>query len=758
MKISAQKSLLPAFQDILLAICLVLPFQSGAQTYTGYTLYAQQQGTKGYLVDMTGATYHSWTFASNKTTCYSTYLLPDGSLLRSVNRTGNSFSGGPVSGEVQKVNWNGTVTWDFVYSTTDYCSHHDHHPMPNGNVLLICYERKTAAQVTQAGCSWTGEMWPEKIVEIQPSGSTGGTVVWEWHIWDHLCQNYNAARDNYVTSIVQHPELLNINYLPQKDWMHANGIDYNPVLDQIIFSSHNLNEVYVIDHSTTTAQAAGHTGGNSGKGGDILYRWGNPAAYQASGSTIFNVVHDAHWVPSTHPAWPNAMCAFNNKGGTGTKSCVDIFNPPYNGYNYTITAGSAFAPATYNWRATYSGSYTQDMGNSQQLPNGNTLICIAQSGFIYEINPSLTQVWSKTVSGSVAQAFRYPPCYVTGTYSATATATPTSDCAGTSVQLNVAATGGDVYTYAWSSSPAGFTSTVQNPSVTPLTTTVYSVTITNGPCSATGSTTVNVSPLPSAAGSVSGPAEVQQGQTGVGYSIDPVAGATGYMWTMPAGATVATGSNTNSVTVDFSVAAVSGNIQVTPVNTCGSGTPSPALAVTVTTPVPVTLTLPGTTVGSEESLCFNAQTTITTGGEGTGFLVTAGGGAVLIAGQSILMLPSTVAAEGSSMLAYITESGQYCNPQAYPSGISDPSEPVAVKWLTAYPNPTRGGITAEFSGGMTGRTVTLQVISVMGSMVFAGQVAADEAFFIPAESLRPGLYLIHATGENGSQVVRVVRE
>jgi len=50
---------------------------------------------------------------------------------------GNSFSGGPVSGEVQKVDQTGAVIWDYVYSTTTYCCHHDIHPMPNGNVRVI---------------------------------------------------------------------------------------------------------------------------------------------------------------------------------------------------------------------------------------------------------------------------------------------------------------------------------------------------------------------------------------------------------------------------------------------------------------------------------------------------------------------------------------------------------------------------------------------------------------------------------------------
>jgi hypothetical protein len=464
-------------------------------TYGDYTFYSPKNNNKAYLVDMSGNTYHTWTFAANAPTGYSSYLLPGGTVLRAVAKSGNYFTGGPICGQVQKVDWNGNVIWNFVYSTTTYCTHHDIHPMPNGNVLLIAYELKTAAEATQAGCSQSMVMWPDKIVEIQPSGATGGTVVWEWHVWDHLCQTFNASKDNYVTSIVQHPELLNINYNTQKDWMHVNGLDYNEALDQITFSSHNMNELYVIDHSTTTAEAAGHTGGNSGKGGDFLYRWGNPSAYQASGATIFNVVHDAHWVPADCPK-ANYLAGFNNKGGTGNKTCIDLIAPPYDGYNYSITPGNAFTPPTYSWRHTFSGAPTQNEGNAQQLPNGNTLITMSLSGYMYEIDSNQTVVWSKSISGTVTNARRYTACYVNGPATVTAAASPNQVCLGDAVQLTATPSSGSSNSYSWTSVPAGFTSTQQNPVVNPEVSAMYIVALSADGCQSFDSVSLTVHALP----------------------------------------------------------------------------------------------------------------------------------------------------------------------------------------------------------------------------------------------------------------------
>ncbi|MHC1708689.1 MAG: aryl-sulfate sulfotransferase [Bacteroidales bacterium] len=386
-----------------------------AQTYDGYTLYSKMGNNKAYLLNMDKTIYHQWSLSGS--TGYSTYLLPGGTLLRTVVNTGNQLFGAAMCGKVQKVAFNGTLLWSYVHSSSTYCTHHDICAMPNGNVLMIAYEVKTPAQVSAAGCSQSITIWPEKIIEVQPTGATTGNIVWEWHVWDHLVQNVDPSKPNYYSSIADHPELLNINYQPQKDWMHANGIHYNADLDQIVFSSHNMNEFYIIDHSTTTAEAAGHTGGNSGKGGDFLYRWGNPQVYGCGtiSNRIFNVVHDAHWIPVGYPK-ANHIAAFNNKGSSTNGSCVDIIYPPYDGFNYSYTPTTAFTPSVSDWRHNCLGT-AQDMSNSQQLPNGNMLICVAMSGYIYEIDSNQNILWSHTVGGSVAKAFRYSSDYVSGTTS-----------------------------------------------------------------------------------------------------------------------------------------------------------------------------------------------------------------------------------------------------------------------------------------------------------------------------------------------------
>ena len=115
------------------------------------------------------------------------------------------------------------------------------------------------------------------------------------------------------------------------------------------------------------------------------------------------------------------------------------------------------------------------------------------------------------------------------------------------------------------------------------------------------SATLTVNPLPSAAGSITGTAIVCQGNSALVYYVSAITNATSYIWTLPSGVTGT--SSTNTITVNYSLTAVSGNITVRGHNDCGDGTPS-LLAVTVN-PLPVA----ASSISGPVSVC-QGQTTV----------------------------------------------------------------------------------------------------------------------------------------------------
>jgi len=389
----------------LLSTLILVMFLLGishAQEFYGYALYNKINSKNTYLIDKDGNIAHSWN--CDMKCSYSVYLIENGNLMRAGSRNGNSFNGAAVSGIVQEIGQDGETVWEYVYSSYDHCTHHDIQPMPNGNVLLIAWERKTYAETLQAGSDDPDELWPVHIVEVEQDGANGN-IVWEWHIWDHLIQDHDASKDNYGV-VADHPELLDLNVNissgPGKEWLHVNGIGYNAKLDQISFSSRYVHEVFIIDHSTTTEEAAGHTGGNSGMGGDILYRWGKPSNYDAPGTQIItNAVHDAHWIPDDNPNGGFLMF-FNNDGYFG-EACVDAIETPFDGTTYDLTPGSAFGPEVQSWRhICLDDAWGQS--SAQRLKNGNTFVAMSQA-YMYEVDSLGNLIWQ--FNQGPAKAFRY---------------------------------------------------------------------------------------------------------------------------------------------------------------------------------------------------------------------------------------------------------------------------------------------------------------------------------------------------------------
>jgi len=374
-------------------------FQYDAGSFDGYTLFSPDEST--YLIDNCGKLVHSW--QSNYKSGLSVYLLEDGSLLRTCRIQNMVFGGGGSGGRVEKRNWNNTLLWSYDFSDSNYHQHHDIAPMPNGNLLVLCWEYKSSIDAIISGRDSSAltdnELWSTYILEVEPQGNNGINIVWEWHLWDHLVQDFDTSKANYGV-VANHPELLDINFYSgngKKDWLHGNSIDYNVQTDEIVISSRTLSEFYIIDHSTTTAEAATHTGGNSGKGGDFLYRWGNPQGYDKgtiNDQKLFGQ-HNVHWIPDSLQDGGKIMI-FNNGQGRGYSS-IDIVNPPKdtNG-NYFLNTNNTFDPDSAEWNYTNptpNSFYASYISGAQRLPGGNTLICDGAHGTFFEVDNTKSKVW-----------------------------------------------------------------------------------------------------------------------------------------------------------------------------------------------------------------------------------------------------------------------------------------------------------------------------------------------------------------------------
>jgi hypothetical protein len=413
--------------------------------FLGYTLVASMTSPHTYLIDLDGRVVRSW--ESSCSPALGACLLENGHLLRPGAHTEvpHGLSGPGGGGRIQEFDWDGSLVWDYTFAPEKMLPHHDVAPLPSGNVLAIVWEEKSAAEALAAGRKpeliGDGHLVPDALFEVKPTGKTTGQIVWEWHVWDHLIQDHDSSRANFG-DVAAHPERIDVNFgdspMPtvvrqpggmdalrsigyagasastkrsarmDSDWTHLNAVAYSVELDQVMVTVHAFSEIWIIDHSTTTAEAAGHSGGRYGRGGDLLCRWGNPQAYRAgkpSDQKLF-FPHGAHWIPPRVPGAGNIL-VFNNgaKRPDGPFSSVDEIallaaKPGF----YASARGGLHEPARFGpsepvW--TYIAPrkidfYSMLLSGAQRLPNGNTLICSGMNGTVFEVTPEKKIVWQYT--------------------------------------------------------------------------------------------------------------------------------------------------------------------------------------------------------------------------------------------------------------------------------------------------------------------------------------------------------------------------
>ena len=429
------------------------------RAFRGYTLLNPMNKKTTYLIDMEGRVVKTW--ESEHNSMHAAYLLENGHLFRVAVLAGGerAFGGGPGSaGRIQEFDWDGELVWDFEFHNDKQYPHHDavedaQRQRADGRLGQEdrrrgdrrraeegAGQRLRAARLDRRGQA-DGQDDRRGRLGMAPLGPPGpGPRLDQGELRrrgrasragrHQLRRELDAARRprrargpdrqgrpagpprdaakdaakkaeaeklktiGYVGSPTQRSQRVN------PDWTHVNAVDYNPELDQIVISVHEFSEIWIIDHSTTTAEAAGHTGGRSGKGGDLLYRWGNPA------STAPAPRPTRRSSPSTTPTGSPAAspargtCSSSTTAGTGrtaSYSSVDELVLPVDGQGrYTLEPGEAFGPKKAVW--SYSAPKKSDfysffISGAQRLPNGNTLICSGPNGTLFEVTPDKEMVW-----------------------------------------------------------------------------------------------------------------------------------------------------------------------------------------------------------------------------------------------------------------------------------------------------------------------------------------------------------------------------
>ncbi|MEE8218602.1 MAG: aryl-sulfate sulfotransferase [Vicinamibacteria bacterium] len=403
----------------------------------GYVLFAPILSDTTYLIDQEGQVVHTW--KGEYAPAASVYFLDNGNLLRTAREPDvEAFTGGGQGGRIRELTWESELAWDFLHSTDEYLTHHDVELLPNGNILAIAWERKTVEEARRAGrrpdLLPEKGLWPDMVLELEPTRPEGARIVWEWHMWDHLVQNHDPEADNYGDPAARpgridsngdgdEPEISQeeleqlqaLGYVPadadvedvRPDLLHTNAVAYNAALDQIALSVPRFNEIWIIDHSTTSEEAAGSTGGRYGRGGDLLYRWGNPRAYGRGGKADQGLFaqHDVRWIPDGLPGaghlmmfsndvprvWPPESKEDEDNPANHYSAVLEIV-PPLNGAGgYERLEDGPFGPAEPLW--SYESYHSPFISGAQRLENGNTLVTAGPQGRFFEVTRPGEIVW-----------------------------------------------------------------------------------------------------------------------------------------------------------------------------------------------------------------------------------------------------------------------------------------------------------------------------------------------------------------------------
>ncbi len=251
--------------------------------------------------------------------------------------------------------------------------------------------------------------------------------------------------------------------------------------------------------------------------------------------------------------------------------------------------------------------------------------------------------------------------------------------------------------------------------------------------------TINLLTAPPAPAGIAGPSAVCSGETGVTYAIQPVAGANSYTWTLPAGASIASGQGSTIITADIGSAS-GGTISVIAQNDCGSSGAT-TYTLLVFPPTTVTLDIP------QDTVCI-------------------GDGPLTLSGDPIDAIFSGPGVEGGIFDPEIAGPGTHLITLSYEDEFgctfSDTEEIVVelcsglkdqtgLNQTTAYPNPGTGIF--RLQGGMT-REAGAEVFNLQGHLILKKDLKTDS--IIDLSNYPNGVYLLRLRNGGRTEISRIV--
>lgn len=366
-----------------------------------YILVNDAGANRVYIINKEAKLLYEWTLTNNIGN--DVILLPDGNLLASLEADVPKIQIGGKGGKIQMIQPDSSVEWEFIYSSIDGETHHDIELLPNGNIIAMVWNSMSVTEAADIGYMKDEGIFIESIIEINP---TTNEIVWEWKSLNHLIQDFDEDKPNYGI-ISENPHLIDLNYIPKNnvaievkgDIMHANAIAYDEVNDVIFLSVNFYSEVWAIDHSTTTEEAASHSGGNYGKGGDLIYRFGNPETYMnPEGERLF---HNNHFPNLLKGEDQGKLLIFSNGNDIKQSTVYELELPS----TYTLQSNFDNEPQV-TWSFTDPNLYSGKVSGAVPLENGNILITEGDFGF-WEVTREKEVVWKLNYEGFFWRGYHY---------------------------------------------------------------------------------------------------------------------------------------------------------------------------------------------------------------------------------------------------------------------------------------------------------------------------------------------------------------